>query len=162
MIDEKMKIQLREHFAKLSHSLVLRVWKSDHQAYSELLALLNQVAEISEKINIEWHREESEIIQFDILQDGKPTGIIFRGIPGGHEFSTFVLALLNAGGVGKMPDRGLSQRIQNIQGEVTLHSYVSLSCEICPDVMQTLNQITLLNDHVSHVITDDQYDVWFL
>lgn len=154
MLDENIKKQLREHFAKLESKLSLRVWKSDHPSFPDLMILLESVASTSPNIELLELEEKIEKIQFDLLIDGKETGIIFRTVPGGHEFTTLVLAILNAGGQGKMPDAGLTKRIQNIKADISLTSYISLSCEVCPDVVQALNQMTILNEKMTHVIVD--------
>lgn len=155
MLDDSIKAQLQEHFAKLEQNITLRVWDCSHkQNYYDLLSLLEGVATTSNLIEVKKLDTQSENIQFDILSDGQETGIVFRLIPGGHEFSTLILAILNADGKGKMPDESLAKRIKNLKGPIELTTYVSLSCEVCPDVVQTLNQITLLNEHMKHTIVD--------
>ena len=77
------------------------------------------------------------------------------GIPGGHEFTSLLLAVLNADGKGKnLPDEAIRRRIRALQGDISLQTYVSLTCTNCPDVVQALNIIALLNPHVTHEMVD--------
>ena len=88
-------------------------------------------------------------------KEEKETGIRFRAIPGGHEFSSLLLAVLNADGKGKnLPDEGISRRIKALQGPIRLQTYVSLTCTNCPDIVQALNVVALLNPHITHDTID--------
>ena len=100
-------------------------------------------------------------MQFSLLRENAPTGITFRGIPGGHEFTTLLLAVLNADGKGKnLPDEALARRIQSLNGGKKIVSYVSLSCTNCPDVVQALNVVALLHPTLEHdiVVGEDFQD----
>ena len=98
---------------------------------------------------------ENPVLEFTLLKDDVETGIKFRGIPGGHEFTSLLLAVLNADGKGKnLPDEAISRRIKALQGPVRLQTYVSLTCTNCPDVVQALNIITLLNPQITHEMVD--------
>ncbi|MFK7823080.1 MAG: alkyl hydroperoxide reductase subunit F [Oligoflexales bacterium] len=154
MLEQAIKQQLKEHFKLLDKTITLRVYKSEQPSYQELTDLLRDVANLSEKIEFVEIGSSNKEIRFDILAQNKDTGIIFRAIPSGHEFSTLILAILNASGKGKMPDPQLSSKISSLNGKIHLTSYISLSCEVCPDVMQKINQITLLNENMTHTIVD--------
>lgn len=92
---------------------------------------------------------------FSIFHGGEPTRITFKGIPGGHEFNSLLLAILNTDGKGKnLPDNHTIQRIRAIKGHVAITSYVSLSCTNCPDVVQALNIIALNNPGITHTVVD--------
>ena len=85
---------------------------------------------------------ENPVLEFTLLKDDVETGIKFRGIPGGHEFTSLLLAVLNADGKGKnLPDEAIRRRIRALQGDISLQTYVSLTCTNCPDVVQALNII---------------------
>jgi alkyl hydroperoxide reductase subunit F len=75
-------------------------------------------------------------------------------VPGGHEFTSLVLAVLNADGKGKLPDAGIVRRIKALRGPIELRTYVSLSCTNCPDVVQALNQLALLHGDLRHATID--------
>jgi alkyl hydroperoxide reductase subunit F len=117
------------------------------------LELLNDVADSSEKINC--RVKDGDGLSFSLLKNGEDTGIRFRGIPNGHEFTSLLLAILNADGKGKnIPDEAICRRIQSLKGDIHLTTYVSLTCTNCPDVVQTLNLMALLNPHIRHEMTD--------
>lgn len=81
--------------------------------------------------------------------------ICFQAVPNGHEFSSLLLAVLNADGKGKnLPDDATRRRIECLQGNATVTTYMSLSCTNCPDVVQAINVMTLLNPRLSHRIVD--------
>ena len=85
----------------------------------------------------------------------KKTRIKFRGIPNGHEFTSLLLAILNSDGKGKnIPDGSLQKRIAALKGPIRLTTYVSLTCTNCPDVVQALNLMAILNDNIEHEMVD--------
>ena len=154
MLEQEIKNQLKTHFNLLDKNITLRAYKSDHPNYQDMIGLLREVSNLGQKIELLELTNSEKEIRFDILAEGKETGIVFRAVPSGHEFSTLILAILNASGKGKMPDTGLSNKISQLKGKIHLTSYISLSCEVCPDVVQSLNQIALLNEHMTHTIVD--------
>jgi alkyl hydroperoxide reductase subunit F len=154
MLDKDLKEQLQGVFAELKHSIELAVDASDHQQQTELLDFLTDLASTSPKIYVTMIKEKSSVPRFQILKDGKATGVSFRGIPGGHEFTSLVLAILNSAGQGKLPDAGLVQRIQGLPAGTHIRTYISLSCENCPDVVQALNQIAIAHGSLSHEMVD--------
>ena len=95
MLDQGIREQLTSHFATLSSSLTLALYAGDHPKREELRELLADVAGCSEKITLVEVDEAVPGVQFDVLRDGKATGIRFRGVPGGHEFTSLIVALLN-------------------------------------------------------------------
>ena len=94
-------------------------------------------------------------LSFSLLKEGQPVGISFRGIPNGHEFTSLLLAVLNADGKGKnLPDEAISKRIANLKGDIKLQTYVSLTCTNCPEVVQALNIMALKNSRVNSEMID--------
>jgi alkyl hydroperoxide reductase subunit F len=154
MLDQDLRTQLQSVLAGLGHQIELVVHRSPHEQREELLALLEAVAETSEDVTVRPGEQEAMLPQFDVVCDGTPTGVRFAGVPGGHEFTSLVLAIVNAAGKGKLPDAGLVQRIRALRGGITIRTYVSLACEICPDVVQALNQIAILHGGLEHVTVD--------
>ena len=114
--------------------------------------MMRDVASTSDKIEIE-ERPISDL-RFRIEKNGCALPIEFKGIPGGHEFTTLILAILNADGKGKLPDEGIQQRIKALKGPVRLTSYVSTSCVNCPDVVQALNLMALIHDDFKHEMVE--------
>ncbi|HNY31225.1 MAG TPA: alkyl hydroperoxide reductase subunit F [Fibrobacteria bacterium] len=154
MLDQDLLEQLRQVFQTISGRLTLVQSPSDHAQQEELRGMLQGVSSASE--NIDWVESghPSPVPRFAIHKDGSPTGIVFRGIPGGHEFTSLVLAILNADGKGKLPDEGIQQRIKALRGPVRLRTFVSLECTNCPDVVQALNLMAILHDDFQHETWD--------
>lgn len=157
MIDSNMIEQLKTVFEKLEGQVELSVNLSQHPDQAELLNLLEGVAQASPKISVTKNTTSALIPQFRVLHNGKPTGILFSGIPGGHEFTSLILAVLNADHKGKMPDPMLVDRIKRLKGPIRLRTFISLTCENCPDVVQALNQMAILNPDIEHEMIDGAY-----
>lgn len=153
MLDQDLKEQLRTHFAGLGHNIELTADASDHAQQAELMEMLHGLAETSDKITARVTDTKVSFPQFAVLRDGAPTGIRFHGIPGGHEFTSLILAILNSAGLGKLPDAGLTQRIKKLK-TASIRTYVSLTCENCPDVVQALNQIAIAHGQLQHTMVD--------
>ncbi len=154
MLDSAIIEQLRDHFAGLQSEYVFSVFPSDHPSQTELLDLLESLAQASPKLRVAQQGPQVPEVQFDLLKDGAPTGIRFHAVPGGHEFTSLVLAVLNADGKGKLPDDGIIRRIKALKGPIDLRTYISLSCTNCPDVVQALNQMALYHGDLRHSMID--------
>ncbi|MDR2234075.1 MAG: thioredoxin family protein, partial [Tannerella sp.] len=155
MLDESFKEQLRGIFAGLNNRFQLDIHVSaEHESRRELLELLNGVAECSGG-NITCEEKPGAGLEFSLLKNGTPTGIKFRGVPTGHEFTSLLLAILNSDGKGKnIPDESILKRVRAIKGNIRLTTYVSLTCTNCPDVVQALNVMAIANPHISHEMVD--------
>jgi alkyl hydroperoxide reductase subunit F len=155
MLDSSLKEQVRTLFAGLGADYVLDITVSPrHESREELLDLLGDVAAASSG-KVTCRVNDGDGLAFALLKDGKETGIRFRGIPNGHEFTSLLLAILNSDGQGKnIPDEGICRRVRALRGPVRLTTYVSLTCTNCPDVVQALNLMALLNEQVSHEMVD--------
>lgn len=155
MLDNGILEQVKSLFVNLKSSFVLSAScdaKNPHAA--ELEEFLRDFCSCSDKLSFENHEAEGKL-EFSILKEGTNVGIKFRCIPGGHEFSSLLLAVLNADGLGKnLPDENVLRRICSIRGNVHLATYVSLSCTNCPDVVQALDIIAISNPNVTHEIVD--------
>ena len=155
MLDEAMKDQLKEVFSRLTGKVILRAARSRHDGQAELVEMLEAVAGLSGNLRFELAEDaESEHPYFEILGADGEKSIAFRGIPGGHEFSSFVLAVLHRDGKGKLPDAGLVARIRALKGPIRLRTFVSLSCENCPEVVQALNLMAVLHPDFRHETVD--------
>jgi alkyl hydroperoxide reductase subunit F len=161
MLDHAIKEQLKSVFAVLENDVELVCDESSHEDQKELIEMLQDVASTSSKIIFKEASSagspKNPSPQFHIEYKGRPTGIIFKAIPGGHEFTSLILAILNTDGKGKMPDAALTQRIKRLKKPISLQTYMSLTCENCPDVVQTLNQIALIHGDFKHEIIDGGY-----
>ena len=154
MLDNAILNQLRGVFADLADDLELVLQPSLHSKQGELRTLLDQLAGTSPRIAVREDGEPSPVPRFALHAAGAPTGVVFTGVPGGHEFSSLVLALLHADGKGKQPDDALKDRIARLRGAVRLRTFVSLSCTNCPDVVQALNLMATLHDDFEHETID--------
>lgn len=154
MLEPALKEQLKGIFASLNSSYTFHAQVApSHESRTELLELLGDVASTSERIDLQ--TSEGERLTFSILKDGRPTGISFRGVPNGHEFTSLLLAILNLDGKGKnFPDEGICHRVKALKGPIRLTTYVSLTCTNCPDVVQALNAMTTLNPQITHEMVD--------
>lgn len=154
MLDQQVISQVRGVLGRLNTSLTFRVEcdrnNSNAARFSEFV---EDVVSCSPRLSVEYH--DGAGFRFSILRDGQDTGISFRGIPNGHEFTSLLLALLNADGQGRnLPDAALRRRIQALPGHIRLTTYVSLTCTNCPDVVQALNVMALLNPRITHEMAD--------
>ncbi len=157
MLDNNILNQVSELFVNLDSNYTFKItYSPSREEKDEMIAFLQDVASCSSHITCHINEvSNGNVLEFSILKDNKPTGIKFRGIPNGHEFTSLLLALLNADDKGKnLPDEIISNRIKTISGEIKIQSYVSLTCTNCPDVVQALNIIALINPHITHEIID--------
>jgi alkyl hydroperoxide reductase subunit F len=155
MLDANLKDQLKDVFSRLTGKVILRAAHSRHSGQAELVGMLQTAAGLSDRLAFELAEgEPSEHPAFEVLGENGEKGIAFRGIPGGHEFSSFVLAVLHRDGKGKVPDAGVIGRIRALQGPIRLRTFVSLSCENCPEVVQALNLMATLHPDFHHETVD--------
>lgn len=154
MLDPDILKQVRSVFSSLSSDITLSVVRNSDEAQSaEFSAFVEDIASVSDRISTVC--QEGERFSFSILRNGEATGISFRGIPNGHEFTSLLLAILNADGQGKnFPDEAVAARIKALKGEIRLQTYVSLTCTNCPDVVQALNVMALINPDISNEMVD--------
>ncbi|MBE6202044.1 MAG: alkyl hydroperoxide reductase subunit F [Rikenellaceae bacterium] len=156
MLDKAILQQVTDIFSTLEadYTLVARCSASRDER-AQLIEFLTDFATTSPRISIEHHAAEGDTLEFTLLRNGEATGVTFRGIPNGHEFTSLLLSILNADGKGKnLPDEGIARRIRALGGDIRLQTYVSLTCTNCPDVVQTLNIFALLNPNISHEMVD--------
>lgn len=154
MLDTSLIEQLRGIFSELKNDYTFDISVSEnHPSRRQLLELLNDVVSTSDRLSLK--ENSGEGLAFDILKNGEKTGIRFRAVPNGHEFTSLLLAILNADGKGKnLPDEFVIKRLKSLKGDIHLTTYMSLTCTNCPDVVQSLNAMTVLNPHISHEAVD--------
>lgn len=159
MLDTGMLEQLKAVFSKLESKIDLVYGVSDHNDQASLVEMLESVATTSEHLKTypEEGAQKVAYPQFKIVVDGKENGIRFNGIPTGHEFTSLILAIINSDHKGKFPDEQIAQRIRSIKGPIEVRTFVSLTCENCPDVVQTLNQMAIIHPNFKHTMIDGQY-----
>ena len=154
MLDTTLKEQLKTIFEGLEATYTFDIVVSpQHESRQELVEILSDVADCTDKISN--RITEGDGLSFTILKNGEKTGIRFRGVPNGHEFTSLLLAIMNLDGKGKnFPDTAICNRVKTLKGPIHLTTYVSLTCTNCPDVIQALNAMTTLNNQISHEMVD--------
>ncbi|MEO1171245.1 MAG: alkyl hydroperoxide reductase subunit F [Myxococcota bacterium] len=157
MIDNAMLGQLKEVFGRLENPVGLVYDRSSHPKQDNLVEMLTQLAGTSELIDAREADGESGYPRFAVHYEGHANGIRFTGIPGGHEFTSLVLAVLNSDGKGKLPDEALLNRVRRLRGPIRLRTYISLSCENCPDVVQALNLMATVHGDFEHEMVDGEF-----
>ena len=154
-LDITIKNQLQDYMTRLVNPIKLLANLDETASSQEMLEMLEEVASLSEKITLNKETDVSKRIpSFEVNRETDVTGITFAGIPSGHEFTSFVLALLQAGGHPLKIDAEKIEQIKNIQGNFHFETYISLSCHNCPDVVQALNAMSIINSNISHVMID--------
>ena len=158
MLDQEILNQLKTIFANLQSPVALKLLTADQsKGADDMVTFLNEIAGTSSKISVETSGTATGAPTFTLLA-GEPlqnTGVSFCGIPNGHEFTTLLLAILNADGQGKnLPDESIAARISALKGPIELRTFVSLTCTNCPDVAQALNVIALLNPQITNTVID--------
>jgi len=154
-LDITIRNQLQDYMARLVSPIKLLANVDESASSQEMLGMLEEVTSLSEKINLNKETDVSKRIpSFEVNREIDATGITFAGIPSGHEFTSFVLALLQAGGHPLKLDAEKIEQIKNIQGKFHFETYISLSCHNCPDVVQALNAMSIINPNISHTMID--------
>ncbi len=152
----EMKAQLEAVFARMAKPLVLRLYLDDRPVSEELKQYMTGLAALTEKLSVEVADEslaEAPCVGI-FCQDGTDTGLAFHGVPGGHEFTSFVLGLYNAAGPGQALGEETAARIQSIGEPVDMKILVSLSCTMCPELVTAAQKIAAENQNVRAEVYD--------
>lgn len=152
-LDADIREQLSQYLQLMEGDVQIQVSAGSDAVSHEMLELVDEIASLSSKISVE-RTELSRTPSFHVNRAGEDTGIAFAGIPLGHEFTSLVLALLQASGRPPKVEQHLIDQVKNIRGEYRFETYVSLSCHNCPDVVQALNVMSVLNPGISHTMID--------
>lgn len=155
MLDANLKTQLKTYLTNLKKDIELVASLDDSPKSGEMLALLNDIAELSDKVSVKEVRDDAERKpSFRINRSGEDVHVRFAGLPMGHEFTSLVLALLHVGGHPAKEEQKLLDQIVNLEGEFEFETYISLSCQNCPTVVQAFNLMAALNPNVKHTMID--------
>ncbi|WP_163151809.1 alkyl hydroperoxide reductase subunit F [Anoxybacillus sp. MB8] len=153
ILDAEIKAQLAQYLQLMENDIVLKVSAGDDEVSRDMLALVDELATMSSKIKVEKTTLE-RTPSFSVNRIGEETGVVFAGVPLGHEFTSLVLALLQVSGRPPKVDQAVIEQIKNLKGTYRFETYVSLTCHNCPDVVQALNVMSVLNPNVSHTMID--------
>ncbi|GAA4413519.1 alkyl hydroperoxide reductase subunit F [Quisquiliibacterium transsilvanicum] len=155
MLDAAVKNQLQAYMEKILLPIEITASLDDSDKSREMLALLQDVASLSPKVSLVESRADSERKpSFRINRVGADMGVRFAGIPMGHEFTSLVLALLQVGGHPPKVEAELLEQVRRLEGEHVFETYISLSCQNCPEVVQALNLMAVLNPRIRHTMID--------
>ena len=157
LFDADTKVQLKAVFSKMEHPLLLKLYLDEKPLSKELENYIRTMAKLTDKLSVEVVREHTEketpCVRI-FRQDHSDTGLAFHGVPGGHEFTSFVLGLYNAAGTGQSIDESLKAQIGNIRKEIHMQILVSLSCTMCPELVTAAQKIASMNSLVSAEVYD--------
>ena len=161
MIDKSLLDAIKSYSEKMTRPITFVLGSGEHSKRAELIDFLTKIAGTTDKINFDATAADDSLpspISFKVVShvDGAltDTGIVFSGIPGGHEFTSLILAILQAGGHTLKLDESIQKLIKRFNKPLQFQTYVSLSCHSCPEVVQALNQFALLNDGISNEMID--------
>lgn len=153
VLETEIKAQLNQYLQMMEGDVVLKVSAGSDDISTKMKALVDEIASMSPRISVE-HTELYRTPSFSVNRVGEDTGVTFAGIPLGHEFTSLVLALLQVSGRAPKVDQKIIDQVKNISGEYDFETYVSLSCHNCPDVVQALNMMSVLNPGITHTMID--------
>jgi len=158
MLDANLQAQLKGYLQRLTQPVELVASLDDRPASAEMRELLEEIVGLSDKVSLRLDGNDARRPSFNISRAGGEMGVRFAAIPMGHEFTSLVLALLQAGG---HPPKIEAEAIEQIKaltrddgGDFVFETYMSLTCHNCPDVVQALNLMAVLNPRIKHVAID--------
>lgn len=170
MLDQSLLDAVKSYGENIVRPIRFVIGQGEHDKRQELSEFLSQIASSSDKVAfdvndpafVDGHLPSPISFRIDYQQQNdahqdlgyQDSGIVFSGIPGGHEFSSLILAMLHAGGHTLKLDGSIQKLIKRIDKPLNFQTYVSLSCHNCPDVVQALNQFAVLNDNISNEMID--------
>ena len=161
MIDQSLLDAVKSYSENMTRPITFVLGSGEHNKRAELIDFLTKIAGTTDKINFDADANDASLpspISFKVVSHADDaltdTGIVFSGIPGGHEFTSLILAILQAGGHTLKLDEGIQKLIKRFNKPLQFQTYVSLSCHSCPEVVQALNQFALLNDGISNEMID--------
>lgn len=154
MLDPNLTTQLATYLTKVTQPIELVASLDDRAKSAELLDLLEEIAALSDQVSVRRDGTAERRPSFEVNRVGTDIGVAFAGIPLGHEFTSLVLALLQVGGHPSKAAPELIEQIRGLEGRHDFVTYMSLSCQNCPDVVQALNLMSVLNPDIRHTAVE--------
>ncbi len=154
MLDAALKAQLQAYFERIAFPVELVASLDDGEKSREMLALLEDIAANSPKITVSRDGADARKPSFAINRVGSNVSVAFAGLPMGHEFNSLILAVLQVGGLPPKESPEVIAQIKALDGDYLFETFFSLSCQNCPDVVQALNLISVINPKIRHVAID--------
>ncbi|CAN5407420.1 alkyl hydroperoxide reductase subunit F [soil metagenome] len=153
MLDANVTQQLKTYLVNITQPIELVASLDDSPKSRDMGDLLNEIAALSDKITVVT-ADNARKPNFMIRRAGTDIGVRFAGLPMGHEFTSLVLALLQVGGHPSKAAAELIEQVKNLDGDFAFETYFSLTCQNCPDVVQALNLMAVLNPRITHTAID--------
>lgn len=154
MLDTSIKSQLEVYLAKITQTIEITASLDDSEKSQEMREMLQEIASLSTRIIYTENNDDQRKPSFALNRQGEDTGIRFAGMPMGHEFTSLVLALLHVGGHPSKTSIEIIEQIRQLEGEYEFETYISLSCQNCPDIVQALNLMSIINPKIRHTTID--------
>ena len=154
MLDSTIQAQLSGYLERVQHPIELVASLDDRPASQEMRELLTEIAALNDKVTARFDGNDARRPSFQITRQGADMGVRFAAIPMGHEFTSLVLALLQAGGHPPKVEADVIEQIKALDGDFVFETYMSLTCHNCPDVVQALNVMAVMNPRIRHVAVD--------
>ena len=154
MLDDTLKSQLQQYLGMLRAPIRLIASLDDSETGVEMRALLETIVGLSDKVSLDTTGNDARKPSFVIARDGESTGVRFAGLPLGHEFTSLVLALLWTGGHPPKVEQDMIESIRSLDGDFSFEVYMSLSCHNCPDVVQALSLMAIVNPKIKTVVIE--------
>lgn len=154
MLDANLKAQLKSYLERVTQPIEIVASLDDGAKSREMHDLLKEIASLSSQITLLDNGTDARKPSFSLNRPGGDISLRFAGIPMGHEFTSLVLALLQVGGHPSKASPEVIEQIRSLTGEFNFETYFSLSCQNCPDVVQALNLMAVLNPNIRHVAID--------
>ena len=168
LFDEGMMAQLNTVFGRMAASLVLKLYLDERPVSAELKGYMEELASVTDKLSVEVASGVADAPCVRICRtDGSWTGLAFHGVPGGHEFTSFVLGLYNAAGPGQPLDEAVLSGVRNVAEKKDIKVLVSLACTMCPELVTAAQRLAAENEKITAKVYDinhfpelkDQYNV---
>jgi len=154
MLEADMKAQLQGYLERLQRPIELVATLDASEGATEMRGLLEDVAPLSDKLTVRFDGTAGLSPSFTVGIPGEPARVRFAGVPMGHEFTSFVLALLQVGGYPPKVAPDVIEQIRGLPAGLRFETFISLTCHNCPDVVQALNLMAVVNPGITHVMID--------
>jgi alkyl hydroperoxide reductase subunit F len=154
MLDAAIKTQLGTYLERVRQTIELAASLDDSDASQELKALLEDIAGLSDRVRVRFDGQDERRPSFSVGISGESARIRFAGLPMGHEFTSLILALLQTGGHPPKVEDSILEQIRGLSGSFSFETFISLSCHNCPDVIQALNLMAVLNPGIRSTMID--------
>ena len=154
MLDDTLKAQLQQYLGLLRQPIQLIASLDDSETGTDMKSLLETIVSLSDKVTLDTSGNDARKPSFVVAREGQTEGVRFAGLPLGHEFTSLVLALLWSGGHPPKADEATLDTIRGLQGPLRFEMFMSLSCHNCPDVVQALTLMSVLNPAIETVVID--------